>query len=80
MSETQQPILAPVARTARFVTLGLSAGANAREALARLSELSVSKDCVIGIGEPLVRALAAEVAGLASFPALSGGGVAPPSK
>ena len=79
MSDTQPAILRAVPRTARFITLGLCPGTDAREALARLAELTLSADCVIGLGEPFVRALSASLRGLRAFPALGAPGAAFPS-
>ncbi len=80
MTRPQPGILAEVPTVARFVTLGLVPDADARAALARLSELRVSGDQVIGVGAPLVLAAGhASVLGLRGFPALVGPGCNVPS-
>lgn len=79
MSTSQTPILASVPRTARFITLGLVPDSSPRDALARLAAVSLPADCVIGIGDPLVRGVRRELAGLRPFPALGGPALTVPS-
>jgi len=79
MSKSQPGILAPVPSAACFVTLGLAPGADPREALRRLAEARCDDELVLGLGDPLVRALGASIPGLRGFPALSGPAVAVPS-
>jgi putative iron-dependent peroxidase len=75
----QPTILALPTAAGRFVTLGLTGDADARDVLARLSKLTVGQGLVVGIGAPLVRALGAEVPGLRPFPVISGPGGTFPS-
>ncbi|HLL21198.1 MAG TPA: Dyp-type peroxidase [Kofleriaceae bacterium] len=76
---SQPGILAPLAASSNYVTLSLVNAAAARDVVARLSELRVDDTLIVGIGEPLVRALGRPVEGLHTFPALSGLGPAVPS-
>ncbi len=79
MNGYQPNIFAPVPLAARSIAFGLRGGANPNECLARISCISALEDCVIGLGEPLTRALNVAVPGLRSFPALTGSGCAFPS-
>lgn len=77
---TSQPgILAPLASAGRYVVLSVAPGGSARGLLDRLRALPIDDSIVIGIGEPLVRALGGSLEDLRTFPALSGAGVAIPS-
>lgn len=75
----QPGILAPVPVAARYVVLELPFEAPARGLRARLAELRIDDALVVGLGEPLVRALGATVPGLHTFPAMAGAGCAVPS-
>jgi putative iron-dependent peroxidase len=77
--ESQTPILASVPRTARFITLGMAPDSNARAGLERLATIQLPADCVIGIGDPFVKAVSCELLGLRAFPALSGAALTVPS-
>ncbi len=79
MSHPQPGILAPVPSSARFLVLGLAPGADPRAALSRVGAARFDAGTVIGLGEPLVRALGRAVPGLRAFPGLSGPGCAFPS-
>lgn len=84
-AQTQPPILQLPAPLGRFHFFGLRPGADASvvgETLSALREAlpkGRAAGYVVGVGEPLVRALGVELAGLSTFPALSGPGVAVPS-
>jgi porphyrinogen peroxidase len=73
----QPGILAPVPRSAHYVTLALASGASAPAILERLRALHVDASIIVGIGEPFARALGKTVTGLATFPAMpyAGGGI-----
>jgi putative iron-dependent peroxidase len=75
----QPNILKPVPALARALAFALRPLADPRRALERLRAQHELATGVVGIGEPLVRALGGAVAGLRTFPALSGVGVVTPS-
>jgi len=71
-------VIPPLCR-ALYLSLRPGAAAAAAAALERLRDAFVPDEGIAGIGEPLARALGADVPGLRTFPALSGSGVAIPS-
>jgi putative iron-dependent peroxidase len=74
----QPGILAPPTPSGRFLTLGLTSDARPRDVAARLAALTIGPGLVVGVGEPLVRALDAKIDGLRAFPEINGpGGVFP---
>jgi porphyrinogen peroxidase len=77
-TNTQPCILEPVPRLARAIAYSLRPQGDPREALCRLRDDFDPMRGIVGLGEPLVRALGADVEGLRTFPALSGAGVAVP--
>ena len=79
MSQAQPAILAPVPQVARFLAIGLEPGCEPRAAMARLRELPIDDGMALGLGEPLVRALGANIDLLRSFPAITGPGCTFPS-
>lgn len=80
MSATPQPgILAPLAAFGRSMSFRLKPHCDPRATLKRLQVYFQPAWGVVGLGEPLLRALDAEIPGLRTFPALSGAGVAVPS-
>lgn len=84
MSDPQPAILAPVPPHGRFLTFDLAPGGDARrvrDALARLHRDADARASmpIVGIGEPLVRALGATIPALRPFPALVGAGASFPS-
>jgi len=79
MSTWQPAILAPPTAAGRFLTLGLTGDAKPRDVLARLAALEIDARVVVGVGEPLARALGADIPGLRAFPAIVGPGGAFPS-
>jgi putative iron-dependent peroxidase len=56
---------------ARYATFMLAPRASAHDVLDRLRRLRIDDGLVVGIGEPLVRALGATLPGLRTFPGLS---------
>jgi putative iron-dependent peroxidase len=79
MPNWQPAILAPPTAAGRFITLGLTGDAKPRDVASRLGALSLGERLVVGIGEPLARALGATVPGLRPFPVVSGPGGTFPS-
>jgi putative iron-dependent peroxidase len=75
----QSGILALPPNHAHYVTLALAPGGEPRTVIDRLREVRCDDSIVVGLGEPLIRAVGATMPGLATFPALSGAGVAIPS-
>ncbi len=78
-TNAQPGVLAPIAPVGHYVVLGLEPQASHARLIDRLRELAIDDGIVVGLGEPLVRALGVQVAGLRTFPALSAAGVAVPS-
>lgn len=76
--ETQRGLLEPPPPSGRHLIFDLRAGADPRSAVKRLAA-AVPEGAVIGLGEPLIRALDAQVEGLRVFPALAGKGLHVPS-
>jgi porphyrinogen peroxidase len=73
MSSTYQPaILAPLAPCGRSISFSVKLEGDPRPALARLRQVFNPEWGVVGIGEPLARALGGEIPGLRAFPAFSG--------
>lgn len=80
MSATPQPgILAPLAAFGRSMSFRLKPQSDPRATLKRLEVYFQPAWGIVGLGEPLLRALDAEIPGLRTFPALSGTGVTVPS-
>jgi putative iron-dependent peroxidase len=79
MARPQPGILAPVPATGRYVVFGIEPGADPRPAVARLRQARLVGGDVVGLGEPLVRALGASVPGLHALGAVAGAGCAFPS-
>jgi putative iron-dependent peroxidase len=80
MKDLSQPsILAPPPLVGRSLTFRVAPGCDVPKALRHLRE-GLSLECgVVGIGEPVVRALGKEIPGLRTFPALSGAACSVPS-
>lgn len=76
---SQPGILAPTPVCGRSLVFRLTPETDPRPALARLRDEFSPDWGVVGIGEPLVESLRAEIPGLRGFPALSGPGFAVPS-
>jgi putative iron-dependent peroxidase len=70
--DSQPGILAPIPPCGRSMTFRLAPETDARPALARLCAGFDPDWGVVGLGEPLVRALDATVPGLRGFPSLTG--------
>ena len=81
MSKPLSPsaILGPVPAAGRFLTLGLRPSADPTAVLAKLRSLPIADGITVGFGDPLVRLLGGEIAGLKPFVATSGPGVSVPS-
>ncbi len=79
MSQTQKGILAPVPRQARYLSFTITPKKNPTEALRNLCKLVDGDKTVVGLGQPLVRALGREVRGLKVFPSYTGAGIDVPS-
>jgi putative iron-dependent peroxidase len=72
MSATYQPgILAPLAPCGRSLSFSIRLEADPKPALLRLRQVFDPDWGVVGIGEPLAKALWREIPGLRAFPALS---------
>lgn len=77
---TSQPgILSAVTPAARYLVLDVPPDLSAKHVAGRLRELAIDDGIVVGLGDPLLRALGATVAGARTFPALAGAGCAVPS-
>jgi len=73
MTSTYQPgILAPVAPYGRSVSFSVKLESDPKPALSRLRQVFNPDWGVVGVGEPLARAIGGEIPGLRVFPALSG--------
>lgn len=79
MSQTQKGILAPVPKQARYLSFTITPKKNPTEALRNLCKLVDGDRTVVGLGQPLVRALGREVRGLKVFPSYTGAGIDVPS-
>ena len=79
MQKYQPGVLAPVPPQARYLTFALRAGARPREALKKLAAIVDGDSCVVGIGQPLLRALDCKIPGMRRFPAYATGRVTVPS-
>lgn len=80
MKNLAQPhILSPIPPVGRFITFRIAPEADVRGAVERIRAHFNLEAGVVGFGEPLIRALGAEVPGLRTFPAISGPGCTVPS-
>jgi putative iron-dependent peroxidase len=79
MSSYQPGILAPVPSHGRYLTFRIPARARARKALRALAELTDGENCVVGLGQSLLRALDCTIPGMRRFPASTRKGAAMPS-
>jgi len=79
MVRTQSGILAPVAPCVRHLFFILSSGRDCRSSLRTLGDFADGNQTVVGLGQSLVNALGAQVAGLKTFPCYTGAGVDVPS-
>jgi putative iron-dependent peroxidase len=77
--EPQPSILEPIPPVGRSLTFRIAPDTDIANALRRLRD-GLALDCgVVGIGEPVVRALHKDVPGLRTFPAMSGAACSVPS-
>jgi len=76
---SQPGILAPTPVCGRSLAFRLAQEVDPRPVLARLRDGFSPDWGVVGLGEPLIRALGCEIPGLRTFPALSGSSCAIPS-
>jgi putative iron-dependent peroxidase len=72
MGTYQGGVLAPVPPHARYLTFRLTSRENANRALRILGGIADGENCVVGLGQSLVRALDREMPGLRRFPASEG--------
>jgi len=79
MSNVQPGILAPCPKMARYLSFSLAAGSRPGRAIKELTGLADGESVVVGLGQPLVRVLGAEIAGLRVFPTQFGAGMVLPS-
>lgn len=79
MSTPQPTILAPLPANARSLVFDLRGDCDPREGLRGLVASFDPERGTLGLGQPLVHALVASVAGLRGFPTLEGSRVTPPS-
>ncbi len=79
MSQTQNGILAPVPKQARYLLFTNAPGENPSRSLRKLCKLVDGDKTVVGLGESLVRALGREVPGLEVFPSYAAPGFDVPS-
>lgn len=77
---TPQPgILDAVTPAARYLVLDVPPDVSAKDVAGRLRELAIDEGLVVGLGDPLLRALGIENPAVRTFPALAGAGCAIPS-
>lgn len=79
MSKFQPGVLAPVPLHGRYLTFRLKSRAGARKALRALSDLADGDNCVVGLGQSLLRALDCTIPGLHRFPVSTRKGAVAPS-
>ena len=79
MKNFQPGILDDVPALARYLTFSIRPGAAPAATLARLPELVDGESSVVGLGKPLLQAVAAGIAGLEDFPAYDEPGARVPS-
>jgi len=79
MPAVQPGILAPVPRAARYLTFNLKEGTDPRDTLRALARAADGKNCVVGLGEPLLRALNRTIDGLRRFPVFASAKIDIPS-
>ena len=79
MTPVQRAILEPIPSVARYLTMELAPGVDARAALNRLAACLDASRAVVGIGRSLVLALGRDVPGLRDFPARAAAGIEVPS-
>jgi putative iron-dependent peroxidase len=78
-TEVQKGILEPVPPLARHLFFVMAPDASPRRALSEVRRHTDGRATVLGLGQSLVHALDAEIAGLRVFPAFAGSGIEIPS-
>ena len=76
---SQASILPGIPRVGRYLSFGLQADVAAEASRQRVEALAIDQSIAVGLGESLVAHWGGGVAGLRSFPALTGPGVQVPS-
>lgn len=76
----QPGVLAPLSAFGRSLAFRLGPGSDLPAALRVLQDAFAPEQGVVGLGEPLLRALGAVVPGMRAFPALAGPGCAAPAQ
>jgi len=79
MMTLQPGVLAPIPSAARYLTFALKPRTNLRRVLTALARQADGENCVVGIGDSVLRALDCPIAGVRPFPSYSGGGFEVPS-
>lgn len=79
MNRSQPGILGALPSHSRYLSFALLPGTDPRPALAALRDLIDGDEAVVGVGAPLVSALAVDIPGLRDFPVHSAAAVAVPS-
>ena len=79
MQLAQPGVLDPIPLVARHVTFALDSGPSAGAALRALAQIADGRTCVVGVGEPLLRAMKRPIKGMRLFPGQVGAGFAIPS-
>ncbi len=79
MQLAQPGILASIPRVGRYITFTLEYGPSAGTALKALAKTVDGENCVVGIGEPLLRALKRPIEGMRAFPGHIGAGFSIPA-
>jgi putative iron-dependent peroxidase len=74
MLTIQPGVLAPVPLAARYLTFTLQSRGNLRRSLSALASLADGENCVVGIGDSVLRAIKRPVGGMRAFPTFSGPG------
>jgi putative iron-dependent peroxidase len=76
---TQTNILADVPRLARYLLFSVKANTNPLQSLQQLVDTTNCDDLVLGLGQPLLKALGKNIDGMKDFPSYSGPGFDVPS-
>ena len=79
MKTVQPGVLAPVPPLARYLSFTLKPRGAPRRALLALSDIVDGGNCVVGIGESLLRVLGSGIAGMRPFPSYAGAGFEVPA-
>lgn len=79
MKSIQPGVLAPIPPLARYLIFAVKPAANPRRSLFALAELADGENCVVGIGDSVLRLLDSPIAGVRAFPSYAGSGFEVPS-